>query len=31
LAIKREDDPMERWKIIMLAEQPGELVAWVAP
>ncbi len=31
LAIKREDDPLERWRIVMLAEDPGELVAWVAP
>jgi hypothetical protein len=31
VAIKWEDDPLERWRIIMLAEQPGELVAWVAP
>lgn len=31
VAIRREDDVMERWRIIMLAENPGELVAWVAP
>lgn len=31
LAIRWEDDPLERWRIIMLAEQPGNLVAWVAP
>ena len=30
VALKREPDPLERWKIIMLAEEPGELVAWIA-
>ena len=30
-AVKWEDDMMERWRIIMLAENPGELVAWIAP
>ncbi|MCR4339217.1 MAG: hypothetical protein NUW01_04935 [Gemmatimonadaceae bacterium] len=30
-AVKREPDPLERWAIFMLAEDPGELVAWVAP
>lgn len=29
-AIKREPDPSERLRIIMLAEYPGELVAWIA-
>ena len=30
-AIKAEHDPMERLRILMLAEAPGDLVAWVAP
>ena len=30
VAIRQEPDPLERWKIIMLAEEPGELVAWIA-
>ena len=30
IAIRQEPDPLQRWRIIMLAEEPGELVAWIA-
>lgn len=30
-AVRYEDDLLEKWRIIMLAEDPGDLVAWVAP
>ena len=31
LAVKREDDMLERWRIFLIAEDPGELIAWIAP
>lgn len=31
VAIKHEDDEYERLRIRLLAEHPGDLVAWIAP
>ena len=30
VATRMEADPMERRRILMLAEQPGNLIAWIA-
>lgn len=29
--IRREDDPLEQLRILVLAENPGNLIAWIAP
>lgn len=29
-ACRYEEDPWERLRILMLAEEPGDLVAWIA-
>lgn len=31
VAIKHEDDEIERLRIRLLAENPGNLIAWIAP
>lgn len=31
VAIKREQDEYERLRIRLIAENPGDLVAWIAP
>ena len=31
VAMRAETDPWERFRIRLLAEDPGELIAWVAP